>query len=104
MTSALTRATAVATFGIATLLLTCAAHARVEINTANEAELDGVRGLGPASTERILKAREAGSFQNWQDLMKRVKGIRRATAEQLSADGLTVNGKPLDNLLPTVPE
>jgi competence protein ComEA len=66
----------------------------LEVNTANEAELDGVRGLGPSSTERILKAREQGLFKDWADLMQRVKGIKPATAVKLSAAGLTVNQSP----------
>lgn len=64
-----------------------------EANQANEAELDSVKGLGPASTARILKARETGGpFKDWADLMKRVKGIKPATAKKLSNAGLTVNG------------
>ena len=104
MTLSRTRANGSLVTAMATLLLACTAHAGVEINTANEAELDSVRGLGPASTQRILKAREAGSFEDWEDVMKRVKGIRRATAEKLSADGLTVNGKSLDESAQTLPK
>jgi competence protein ComEA len=73
------------------LCLTCGA---VEVNTANEAELDSVRGLGPSSTARILKAREQGAFKDWGDLMGRVKGIKPAQADKLSAAGLTVNDAP----------
>lgn len=81
---------------IAAVLWSLCAHA-VEVNTANEAELDSVRGLGPASTGRILKAREAGPFADWQDLMRRVKGIKHATAQKLSSQGLTVGGLAFDN-------
>lgn len=63
----------------------------LEVNTANEAELDSVRGLGPSSTARVLKAREQGPYKDWADLMHRVKGIKPATAAKLSAAGLTVN-------------
>ena len=63
----------------------------LEINSANEAELDSVRGLGPSSTARILQAREHGPFLDWADLMRRVKGIKAATAAKLSDAGLTVN-------------
>jgi competence protein ComEA len=66
----------------------------LDANTANEAELDGVRGLGPSSTARILKAREQGVFKDWADFMQRVKGIKPATASKLSANGLTVNQLP----------
>jgi competence protein ComEA len=66
----------------------------LEINTANEAELDSVRGLGPAATARILDARALGLFKDWADLMQRVKGIKPRTAAKLSDAGLTVNQQP----------
>ncbi|MBC7918935.1 MAG: helix-hairpin-helix domain-containing protein [Rhodoferax sp.] len=65
-----------------------------DVNKANEAELDSVKGLGPASTARILKARENGPFKDWADFMERVKGIKPSTAQRLSDNGLTVNGQP----------
>lgn len=66
--------------------------AALELNTATEAQLDGLRGLGPSSTARILQAREKGNFQSWADFMARVKGFQPASAAKLSAQGLTVNG------------
>jgi competence protein ComEA len=80
------------------LLSVCAAGvlAAVEVNTANEAELDSVNGLGPASTARILAARSQGPFMDWPDLMRRVSGIGPATARKLSRNGLIVNGVPLE--------
>jgi competence protein ComEA len=67
--------------------------AAVEVNTATEAELDSVKGLGPSSTARILKEREKGSFKNWTDLSARVKGFKEAGLAKLSNGGLTVNGE-----------
>lgn len=64
----------------------------LEVNTATEAQLDSVKGLGPSSTGRILQAREAGAFKDWADFMARVKGIKASAAAKLSAEGLTVNG------------
>ncbi len=64
-----------------------------DVNKANEAELDSVKGLGPSSTARILKAREKGPFKDWADIMQRVKGIKPAVAKRLSDAGLTVNGQ-----------
>ena len=64
----------------------------LEVNDATEAQLDGVRGLGPSQTARILQARETGSFTSWADFMARVKGIKAPTATKLSAQGLTVGG------------
>jgi competence protein ComEA len=66
----------------------------LELNEATEAQLDGLRGLGPSSTARILQAREAGPFVDWADFFARVKGIKPATAAKLSAQGLTVQGAP----------
>ena len=66
----------------------------LEVNTANEAELDSIKGLGPSSTARILKAREQGPFKDWADLMQRVKGIKTSSAAKLSDAGLTVNQQP----------
>jgi competence protein ComEA len=66
----------------------------VDVNQATEAELDGIKGLGPASTARILQAREAGPFKSWADFMARVKGIKPASAAKLSANGLTVGDAP----------
>jgi competence protein ComEA len=68
--------------------------AAVEVNQATEAELDGIKGLGPSSTARILKARGNGAFKDWADFMGRVKGIKPPTANKLSREGLTVNTEP----------
>ena len=64
-----------------------------DINQANEAELDSVRGFGPPTTARILQERTKAPFASWADLMRRVKGIKQARARQLSKEGLTVNGQ-----------
>jgi len=66
-----------------------------EVNQATEAELDSVKGLGPASTARILEARSQGLFKDWADLMRRVKGIKPTQAAKLSEAGLRINGKNL---------
>jgi len=67
----------------------------LEINHATEAELDGLRGLGPAFTRRILSERDIRPFSDWPDLMRRVSGMGRLTAQKLSAQGLTVQNQPL---------
>nr|WP_315495850.1 helix-hairpin-helix domain-containing protein [uncultured Rhodoferax sp.] len=68
----------------------------LDVNSATEAQLDSVKGLGPSSTGRILQAREAGPFKDWADFMARVKGIKGSAASKLSAEGLTVNGAPFN--------
>lgn len=79
--------------GIFLITLNGSLWAAVDVNTATEAELDSVKGLGPSSTARILKAREKGSFRNWTDLSARVKGFKDAGLAKLSNGGLTVNGE-----------
>ncbi|BEV16998.1 helix-hairpin-helix domain-containing protein [Herbaspirillum sp. DW155] len=74
---------------------TALAWAEVDVNKADQAALDGVRGIGPAMSKRILEERQkGGAFKDWSDLEKRVKGIKDKAAVKLSANGLTVNGQP----------
>lgn len=77
-----------------------AAAGAVDVNTASEAELDGVKGLGPSQTARILQAREQSLFKDWADFMARVKGIQPATATKLSSHGLTVSDQPYPSTAP----
>ena len=65
----------------------------IEINQANEAELDSIKGMGPAMTRKVLVARADKPFMNWKDLMSRVAGIGKAKAQQFSAQGHVVNGQ-----------
>ena len=67
-----------------------------EVNQATEAELDSVKGLGPASTARILQEREQAPFKDWPDFLRRVKGFKTNAAARLSEAGLTVNGAAFD--------
>ena len=69
-----------------------AAWAQVDANQATEAQLDGILGLGPATTRRILAERDKAPFKSWPDLLARVKGIGAQSATKLSANGLNVNG------------
>ena len=64
----------------------------LEINQANEAELDSIKGMGPAMTRKVLTARADKPFTNWKDLMFRVAGIGKAKAQQFSEQGVLVNG------------
>ena len=78
--------------GVVTLML-CHSALALDINQANEAELDSVKGMGPVLSAKLLKARSQGAFKDWQDLMQRVSGIRHNKAQQFSEQGLTVNGQ-----------
>jgi competence protein ComEA len=76
------------------LLLTFVSNAfAVDANTANRAQLEQVRHIGPPMADAILVARDKdGLFKDWPDLMSRVRGIRDAKAGKLSEAGLTVGG------------
>ncbi len=78
----------------AVLLCLCTSAFALDINQANEAELDSIKGMGPSLSTKVLTARAQGPFKDWPDLMQRVSGIRANKAQQLSAQGLTVNGQP----------
>lgn len=64
------------------------------LETAQEIDLDGLAGLGPAMTRRILAERERQPFAHWDDLLRRVKGLGPHLAQRLSAQGLRVQGEP----------
>ena len=78
-------------------VLLCASHAAfaLEINQANPAELDSLKGMGPSFSAKVLKARTEAPFKSWADLMQRVSGVGRSKAKEFSDQGLTVNGHPL---------
>ena len=77
-----------------------AAFAAVDVNTATEAEFDGIKGVGPATTRMIMAERQKGEFKNWEDFIARVKGIRKKSAAKLSAEGMTVGGAPYTAAMP----
>jgi competence protein ComEA len=70
------------------------AYAKVEINSADQAALESVRGLGPSKAKAILLERKKnGPFKDATDLHTRVKGIGEKTVERLMQNGLTINNK-----------
>jgi competence protein ComEA len=78
-----------------------ASTAAAELNTAPQAELESVKGIGPDLSQRILDLRRERAFSDWEDVMRRVKGVGKATARRWSQEGLTVQGRPYDPLPPT---
>ncbi len=68
------------------------AFAAIEANQASQAELETVKGIGPGLSAKILKARQASSFKNWDDLVDRVGGVGPGNATRFSQAGLTVSG------------
>ena len=78
---------------IASLLLAAAAFAAVDVNSATEAELDGIKGIGPGLSARILQERKNAPFKDWADFIGRVGGVGNKSSVNFSKEGLTVNGK-----------
>ena len=81
---------------LASLLLASHAAFALDINQANEAELDSLKGMGPSLSAKVLAVRAQAPFLSWQDLMQRVSGLRQAKAQQFSEQGLTVQGLPFN--------
>ncbi len=78
--------------GAVLALMSAAAIAAIDVNKANQAELESIKGIGPSMSGKILEARKAGSFKDWSDMQSRVKGVRNASSAKFSGQGLTVNG------------
>lgn len=78
--------------GLLALCATALVAAPAEVNTATQAQLESVTGIGPALAQRVLAARAHGPFTDWRDLISRVSGLGVVSAAKLSAAGLTVNG------------
>ncbi|TOZ21520.1 competence protein ComE, partial [Burkholderia pseudomallei] len=58
------------------LSLTAALAAAVEVNTADQAALESVKGLGPVKSKAIIDERaKNGPFKDADDLANRVKGL-----------------------------
>jgi competence protein ComEA len=65
--------------------------AATDINTATQAELEAVKGIGPSKAMAIIAHREKnGAFKSVDDLEK-VKGFGKATVDKLRNE-LTVGG------------
>ncbi|MEJ7685806.1 MAG: helix-hairpin-helix domain-containing protein [Variovorax sp.] len=85
---------------VCAMLFAAASWAAVDVNKATDAELDALKGVGPAMSKRILDARKQSAFKDWPDLMSRVKGLKEKAAGKLSAEGLTVNGQSYTTAAP----
>ncbi len=69
------------------------AFAAVDLNKADQAALDSVKGIGPKMSKSILDERKNGDFKDWADFQKRVKGVGEKSSDKLSQEGVTINGK-----------
>ena len=86
-----------------TALLAGTTWAQVDLNTATEIELDGLKGLGPTTTRQIMVERRKAAFQNWPDVMRRIQGIGPKKAAQLSEQGVQVQGQSYGHVPLTPP-
>ena len=77
---------------IAAMLCAAASFAAVDVNKAGAAELDSIKGIGPAMSTKILDERKKGSFKDWNNFIERVKGVGEGNAAKFSAEGLTIGG------------
>ena len=69
------------------------AFAAVDLNTADQATLDGLKGIGPVKAKAIADERaKNGPFKNLDDVQARVKGIGPATVAGWKKDGSAVVG------------
>lgn len=71
-----------------------AAMAAVDVNKADQAALETVKGIGPGLSTKLLDERKKGAFKDWADLIERVQGIGPGNAARFSTAGLTVNSAP----------
>lgn len=75
------------------LSLSAVIASAVEVNTADEAALESVKGIGPVHAKAIIEERtHGGPFKDADDLANRVKGIGQKSVQNLEAAGLTING------------
>lgn len=74
------------------LVWATASGAAVDVNKATVTDLDGIKGIGPSMSGKILDERKKSPFKDWADLISRVSGIGDKKAAKFSSDGLTVNG------------
>ena len=80
--------------GALVALCAASAFAGVELNKADQAALESVRGLGPSLSGKLLEERKKGPYKSWDDLIERVRGVGPASAARLSSAGLTINDSP----------
>lgn len=72
--------------------------AATEINTADKAALQSVKEVGAQTADAIVAERsKGGKFKDWDDLVKRVKGVGPKNSVSMSQAGLTVNGQAKPN-------
>ena len=77
---------------VVAMLYAAVAFAAVDVNKGTAADLDGIKGIGPGISTKILDERKKGNFKDWNDFIERVKGVGEGNAAKFSAEGMTVGG------------
>ncbi|MBB2919025.1 ComEA family DNA-binding protein [Cupriavidus alkaliphilus] len=78
------------------------ARAAVDVNTADEAALTAVKGVGPATARHIVEERnKRGPYKDAADLAERVSGIGPKSVARLQDAGLTIAGKGAPTAAPS---
>lgn len=71
---------------LASLALSISAFAAIDLNTATQAQLEGVKGLGPAKAKAIIEYRSKnGPFKSVDDI-KKVQGIKDGVFNQIKGE------------------
>lgn len=67
-----------------------AASYHVDVNSADDAMLQTISGIGPATAQAIIKARDAhGPFGSAEELVRRVRRVGAKSVAKWQARGLT---------------
>ncbi|AOY01760.1 ComEA family DNA-binding protein [Jeongeupia sp. USM3] len=73
-------------------LLCASVFAAVDLNTANQQQLEGLTGIGPSKAQAIIDYRNKnGAFKAPEDIMK-VPGIKEGTYNKIKGE-ISVGGK-----------
>ena len=76
----------------------------INVNTADEAALRTIKGIGPAKAKAIVDERAAGGpFKDADDLGHRVKGLGGQAVDRLQAQGLIVGHMRRATPMPSMP-
>ena len=81
------------TLGVLTGLMLPGLAYALDVNTATQEQLRGIRGIGPKTAQLIIEERSRGGrYESLEDLSDRVKGIGPKKAAALQAAGLVAKG------------
>ncbi|MBE5527701.1 helix-hairpin-helix domain-containing protein [Laribacter hongkongensis] len=80
--------------GLVAVLISTATMAAVDVNSATQAQLEDVKGLGPVKAKAIIDYRQKnGPFKTLDDLDK-VEGFGRKSIDKLRAE-LSIGNRPV---------